>query len=332
MTLSLPGPILCCGEVLVRLSTQAGTPLANGDELRVHVGGAESNVAALLAQLGHEVEMLTALPPSALGDRCVADLLRHGIGTSKLVRAEGRAGLYFFEANGSGGRIIYDREHTAFAGGAGTFDWRSLATHARWFHLSGINLALGGEPARSALAGAAAMKDVGVPVSFDVNHRASLWEGKPEAELAKVRDVAAMADILFASPLDICRLLGGATSEAGAAARAAFAEFEQLRLIASTRRAVEYGRQHLSARVDTRDGGFETDAAPLANVIDRIGSGDAFAGAVIDQLLSGGTPERCARAGLAAAVAKHGIVGDRWIGTRQELEAFDPFMIGDVRR
>lgn len=334
MNLGRTGPILCFGEVLARLSSKAGTPLSNTGELRVNIGGAEANVAALLAQLGHEVEMITALPCSALGDLCLGDLRRYGIGTREVIRNDGRLGLYFFEPTGGGGRIIYDREQTAFAADASSFDWQALAARARWFHLSGINLALGGGPARGALEGAAAMKRAGVPVSFDVNHRASLWEGKSEADLACVRDLAATADVLFASGQDIARLLGNSAlaKDSPSASQALFAEFKELQLLASTHRLLDNRGHKISARIDTRDGCFETEPAPLPSIVDRIGSGDAFAGAVVDATLTGGTPERCARAGLAAAVSKHGIAGDHWVGTRAELDACDPYSASDIRR
>ena len=58
----------------------------------------------------------------------------------------------------------------------------------------------------------------------------------------------------------------------------------------------------------------------------------AIAGAVIDGLLRKLALEGCAKQGLAAAVMKHAIKGDRWIGTRAELQEFDPFDAGDVRR
>ena len=93
------------------------------------------------------------------------------MGTGKVLRSSGRLGLYFFEAAVGGGRIVYDREYSAFAANADQLDWVALAAGARWLHLSGINLALGDEAANSALAAAEAMRSAGVPVSFDVNHR-----------------------------------------------------------------------------------------------------------------------------------------------------------------
>ena len=78
--------ILCFGEVLLRLSAPAGTRIANATSLSVHVGGAEANVGALLAQLGHHVEMLTVLPDSPIGDLCQAELRRTGLATGRSVR------------------------------------------------------------------------------------------------------------------------------------------------------------------------------------------------------------------------------------------------------
>ena len=52
------------------------------------VGGAEANVAAVLAQLGHDVEMLSVLPQSGLGDLCEGELRRVGVGTATVRRLD----------------------------------------------------------------------------------------------------------------------------------------------------------------------------------------------------------------------------------------------------
>jgi 2-dehydro-3-deoxygluconokinase len=177
------------------------------------------------------------------------------------------------------------------------------------------------------------MKAAGVPVSFDVNHRASLWKDRPAEDLGVLSQVAEQADVLFASARDVALMLGeDDLGEHRAAAEAAFEAFENLQLIACTRRQFDEDRQLLSARIDDRHSGHETASAPLRSVIDRIGSGDAFAGAVIDGVLGRMPLDECAAHGLGAAVSKHCIAGDRWIGTREELYAFDPFAAQDVQR
>jgi 2-dehydro-3-deoxygluconokinase len=334
MNLDRPGAILCFGETLLRLSSAAGVRLASGSTLDAHVGGAEMNVAAMLAQLGHETAAVTVLPASHLGDLCAAEFRRVGVGLRHVPRREGRLGLYLLgPALGGGGEVVYDRKHSAFTQHCDEFDWEALARGARWFHLSGINLALGGKPAEASIAAVQAMKAAGVPVSFDVNHRASLWKDRPAGELSVVRQVAEQADVLLANPRDLALVLRrDDLGEHRAAAEAAFEAFAGPQLIACTRRQFDEDRQLLSARIDDRDGGHETAPAPLRSVVDRIGSGDAFAGAVIDGMLGRMALDECAAHGLGAAVSKHCIAGDRWIGTREELYAFDPFAAQDVQR
>jgi 2-dehydro-3-deoxygluconokinase len=334
MNVDRPGAVLCFGETLLRLSSCAGHRLASAPRLDVHVGGSEANVAAMLAQLGHQVEMITVLPSTKLGELCDSEFRRVAVGTRHVDRREGRLGLYFLgPALGGGGEVVYDRKISAFVEHADEFDWAALAKEARWFHLSGVNLALGNKPARSAMMAVEAMKSARVPVSFDVNHRASLWKDRPADEISTVRRVAEQADVLFASHRDLTLILQrDDLPEVRPAAEAAFEAFDGLQLIACTRRQFDEDRQLLSARLDDRNGGHETAPAPLRSVVDRIGSGDAFAGAIIDGVIGGMPLDECAAHGLGAAVSKHCIAGDRWIGTREELYAFDPFAAQDVQR
>ena len=330
--------ILCFGEVLLRFAPPFGARLMNASSFSAHCGGAEANVCSMLAQLGHNAEIVTVLPSSPLGDLCQGELSRTGIGTGKILRAEGRLGLYFMETDARGsGRILYDRAHSAFIEHADEFDWPEISSNIGWLHLSGINVALGGKAASAALLAVEEARAAGAMVSFDVNHRASLWEGRPRADFDLLRRIVSLSDLLFASPADLSRLLDQefqcqTPDERRHAVNAAFEQFERPRIIACTLRWFEDGRQALSARIDTRESEYETKRTEIGAVADRIGSGDAFAAGVIDGVLREASIESSALRGLSAAVMKHGIAGDRWIGTREDLERFDPFSRGDVRR
>lgn len=340
MDLNRPGPILCFGEVLLRLSADPGTRLSCVRRLAVHVGGAEANVGAALAALGRTVEMVTALPAGQLGDLAVAELRRAGLGVRNVSRDDGRLGSYFLE-HGVGARpaaIVYDRANSLFAGVADQFDWDGLAANAGWFHLSGINLPISVKASEGSVAAVRAMKAAGVPVSFDVNHRASMWEGRTSEAAGLEREVMSMTDLLFASGRDICRALDCDVPDATAqgrrqAAEMAFEAFPAAQLIVSTRRELAPdGSPTLTVRVDNREGAHETDPTPIGRVVDRIGTGDAMAGAMIDAVLRGADIFEIARLGVAAAVLKHGIAGDQWVGTAAELEAFHAARQGDVLR
>jgi 2-dehydro-3-deoxygluconokinase len=339
MDLHRSGPILCFGEVLLRLSAFPGTRMSTARNLDLYAGGAEANVGATLAALGRTVEMVTALPLNALGDLCAAELRRSGLGTANVLRFEGRLGTYFLE-HGAGPRpasIVYDRAGSCFSQRAGEFDWSTLAPDASWFHLSGINLPISVEASNASIAVVDAMRGNGVPISFDVNHRASMWASRLSEAAELERRIMEATDVLFASPRDIGRALGrdfpDATPEGRrVAAEAAFDAFPNTQFIISTRRELSEGPPTLIVRIENRDAAFETEPTPVGPVIDRIGTGDAMAGAIIDAILREVSIHDIARAGIAAAVLKHGISGDQWVGTAAELEAFHAPRGADVLR
>ncbi|HEX8413134.1 MAG TPA: sugar kinase, partial [Sphingomicrobium sp.] len=277
----------------MRLSAASGTRLANAGQLLVHVGGAEANVGAALAALGRQVEMVTALPDSPLGDLCVAELRRAGLNVALVKREAGRLGTYFLE-HGVGARpasITYDRANSLFSQAADHFDWIELAATAGWFHLSGINLPISRQASSAALAAVEAMRSAGVPVSFDVNHRASMWEGRASEAAALEKQVMGMTDLLFASGRDICRALDCDVPEAAPhgrrlAAEMAFEAFPSVQMLVSTRRELAAdGSPTLTVRIEDRNSFHESEATPIGPVIDRIGSGDAMAGVIIDAFL-----------------------------------------------
>jgi len=307
-----------------------------GTRLEAHFGGAEGNVGVALARLGFPSAMVSALPDDAIGDAAIESLRKAGVDTSRVVRAPGRMGLYFLTpATGvSAGSVIYDRADSVFAA-TRDYDWPALLAGAGWMHLSGIIPALGPEMAGVGLDAIAAARAAGVAVSFDGNFRGSLWSrwcADPGPILA---DYIAGADLLFGSHRDLSLVLGREFGGAGDArqydaARAAFERFPQLAAIASTHREIVTADHHrLSARIDTRSDAFSAPGLEVSGIVDRIGTGDAFAAGVLAHLDEG--LEAAATIGLALAALKHGIAGDHGTATPRDLAGFAPGL-GDVRR
>ncbi len=328
------------GELMLRLSPPGRELLLQTPRLEVNVAGAEANVATGLACLGHKVRMIGAVADNALGAATIAELRRRGVDTSTVFSEPGRLGLYFLTP-GAGLRaseVVYDRAHSVFAQRpAESWDWDALLTGATRLHLSGITPALGPNTAEAACAAAEAARARGIPVSFDGNYRAKLWEAWESDPRAVLTRLIGHADLLFGNHRDISLLLGRDFSGDGPdrrreAAEAAFAEFPALRVIASTARHVVDADSHrVSARVDMRDGAHQTDEVLIAGIVDRIGAGDAFAAGVLHGLAESGTAEAVARAGLALTALKHSLPGDASLFTRGDLAAFEEGGL-DVRR
>lgn len=323
--------VACFGELLLRLTAPGRELLLQSGRLDVHVGGAEANVATGLACLGHQTGIVSRVPDNALGEAAIGHLRSHGVDASAVAKGPGRMGLYFLSA-GAGARpssIVYDREGSSFAlARPEDFDWERLIGGVDLLHLSGITPALGPGSADAALAAAEAARRSGVRVSFDGNYRAQLWarqQADPRVVLGKL---VAKADIFFGNHRDIGLLLGREFAGDGEdrrrdAALAAFQAFPNLQLIASTARHIERDGSHrISARIDGPETQVQTEEVTIANIVDRIGAGDAFAAGVLHGLLGGKDHEIAARYGLALAALKHSLPGDASLFGQADIDAF----------
>ena len=312
--------IVCFGELLLRLSAPGNELLLQSGSLTVHIGGAEANVAVSLARLGHQAAMASVVPDSPLGQACIGELRRHGVRTEAIRTGPGRMGLYFLTI-GAGHRpseVLYDRADSAFATASpGLMDWREILSGAGWLHVSGVTPALGPESAEAALRAVRAARELGRSVSFDCNYRAKLWERWRGDARTILRDLVAESDLLFAEERDMALILGrdfmeGPASERfAAAATEALAQFPHLKGIATTVRTQKSVDHHdLAAKLMTRDGLWTTRTYSIGRIVDRIGSGDAFAAGVLHGLETGLDPQATVDFGVAAACLKHSIPGD----------------------
>jgi 2-dehydro-3-deoxygluconokinase len=332
--------IVCFGELLFRLTPPGAQLMVQADSLHLDVGGAEANVAAALGSLGHAVRFAGLVSDTALGDRAIAALRSSGVDTAYLARGKGRMGLYFMEA-GAGPRpsaITYDRAGSAFAeADPARIDFAGALAGARLLHTGGITPALGPNGVALAQAAQAAAVAAGVPICFDGNYRGQLWSAWDSDPGAVLRDMVADASILIGNHRDISLLLGKAFSGDGAdrrreASEAAFAAFPKLQLIASTARHLVTSDHHrIAARVDSRAAAHQTEEIDVTGIVERIGTGDAFAAGVLHAWLEGGDVAAMAETGLALTALKHTQPGDMCLIGRAALAGFSAGG-GDVRR
>jgi 2-dehydro-3-deoxygluconokinase len=304
---------------MLRLSVPLGRRLDDARGLDLEAGGAEGNVCVALARLGWRVGWVGRLPDHALGSIIVRILRADGVDVSAVVRArDERMGTYFIEYAASPRpiQVIYDRADSAAAHmTVDDVDWDYLL-NTRILHLTGITAAISDSCYEIVAEAIRRAKAAGVLVSFDVNYRAKLWD--PATAGAKLRPLIAEADLLLCKGADAA-LLFGCTGDPR----------QQMQALKALTRApalyCTFGAN--GAALLLGDDFFEQPALPV-QIVDRIGSGDAFAAGVLDGwLLGAGETDFGAamkdglRRGVALAAIALSQYGDRVLTSRAELNA-----------
>ena len=314
------GTIVCFGEVLLRLAAPPQQLLFQTMALEASFCGAEANVAVALAGLGHRCRLATALPDNAPGVAARHAVGAFGVEVAAPAVADGRMGLYYLQpgAMQRPSSIAYDRAGSAFARiDAQTFDWEKLLGGAAWLFVSGITAALGAGPLAALRAALAAAKSAGVRVAFDTNYRPALWRGREGEAAHTLRELSCEADLLFAGRRAVAMMTGGRFDHADgdegfhAAAQAMFALSPRLSHMAATRRVIHStDRQDLTALLADRTGMSTSGSVPLERIVDRVGTGDAYAAGILHGIHTNQTRDDTVRFASACAQWAHSVPGD----------------------
>ena len=137
--------VLTFGEIMLRLKALGHERFFQSPMLEATFGGGEANVAVSLANYGMEAEFLTVLPQNDIADACIRELRYFGVDTKKIVRGNGRMGIYYLEAgaNQLPSKVVYDRAYSSIAlAKPGDIDWNRAFDGVGWFHITGITPAI----------------------------------------------------------------------------------------------------------------------------------------------------------------------------------------------
>lgn len=275
----LAAELLAIGETMAMVAPLTGERLVNAEQFRLDAGGAESNVAAHVAALGHRAAWFSRLGDDALGHRVEAQLAARGVDVSSVVSDPvNPTGLYVKDP---GHGVRYYRAGSA-ASHLSTADADLVKlTGVRILHVSGITAAISPSAAGFLSRMIARARDAGVLVSFDINYRAALWDAATAA--AALAALARRADLVFTGRDEAEGLWGTAAAED---VRALFADVPEL--------VVKDG----SVGATTFLGGREVfEPALVVDVVDVVGAGDAFAGGYLAALLEDLSTQDRLRAG-----------------------------------
>lgn len=310
-----PFDLLSLGELLLRLSPAGLERLVRGDSFQKQVGGAELNVAVGAALLGLHTGVVTQLPAHDMGNFVKNKVRSYGISDDYFIydhSANARLGLYYYEygAYPRKPKVIYDRKNSSFVTISEESFPDDMYQAATCFHTTGITLALCGNTRKTAIDMIRKFKENGTIISFDVNFRGNLWTGEEAREW--VEQILPFVDIFFCSE-DTARLTFKKEGTAKEIMKS-FTEQYPISVVASTQRIVHSPKCHTFGSViydAAKKEYYEEEPYCNIDVVDRIGSGDAYiAGALYGILSSGGDCRKAVQYGNAAAALKNTIPGD----------------------
>ncbi|MFF6993496.1 sugar kinase [Streptomyces sp. NPDC008313] len=282
------------------------------------IGGAESNVACVLAAAGHSARWISRVGDDGFGDHLIDAITAYGVDTSAVGRDPHRpTGIYFRTAGDRAGddhEVVYYRAGSAASAMSPANTPRARADACRVLHLSGITAALSADCL-------ALLSDLTAPrpgrplVSFDVNHRVSLWRdstgpsapsdpstpsGRSAAGATLLR-LARGSDLVFVGA-DEAEAAWGVTG-GPAAVRAALPEPAALVVKEGANGATLYERGPAGDTV--------THAPALhVDVVAPVGAGDAFAAGFLSATLRGLPARDRLRHGHLMAAAALTVPGD----------------------
>ena len=311
------------GEVMLRLSPPNKEKISQSETFEKNAGGSELNVVSGAAMLGIRSAIVTKLPENKMG-HFIRNKIRYGNVSDDYIiydhSPQKRLGVYYYESGAYPRKssVIYDRANSSFCSLSLDELPEDIYAKTKIFHISSITLALDPSLKETAIEMIHKFHEAGAYISFDVNYRASLWS---EEEAKKtVEAIFPYVDFLFVSEETSRRMLPrtGTLEEIMKGS----ADTYGCTLIATTRReAVSPTHHNFNSKIYMNGNFYEEEPYNNIEVIDRIGSGDAYLAGVLYGLIKYGTPERAIEIGNALSAVKNTVAGDMSASSIEEIES-----------
>lgn len=320
------------GELLMRLETPRQLRFVQAHQFDVGYTGGEANAGVLLARWGLDAALVSAVPDNDIGLACTNQMQQYGLDVRHVQRRGARLGLFFLEMGAAHRptRVLYDRQGSAFAElKPGEIPWQSVLAGVDWLHFTGTAPALSPALAELTREGCRAANELGVTVSCDLNYRSALWSMAAARETMPA--IVQHVDVLIANEEHARDILGASTPASRVADRFEPARYQplmqelrrtfDLRAVALTVRSGDSNDEtHIAAVLDD-DGRLCGSKKYSIRPLDRIGGGDAFAGALIYALLQRRAPQDAVELAAAASCLKHAVRGDFCHASLEETES-----------
>lgn len=315
--------LISFGEVMLRLSPPDKEKISHGQVFEKNAGGSELNVASGAAFLGIRSAIITKLPDNKIG-RFIKYKIRYGNVSDDYViydeSEDKRLGIYYYESGAYPRKssVVYDRARSSMTTLKLSEIDPKIYDQTRLFHVSGITLAINKDLRATVIELVKNFKAHGAAISFDVNYRASLWSEEEARET--IKSILPYIDILFISEETSRRMMQkeGTLQEI----MKSYTEEYNCKIVLTTRREVVSPTRHNFGSIIYYDGKFYEEP-PYENieVVDRIGSGDAYVAGALFGILQYNDAQKALEFGDAMSAVKNTIYGDMPASSLEEIES-----------
>lgn len=280
--------IITFGEVLMRLSPLGNKKFIQANTLEFYFGGTELNVGLSIANFGGSVKHITCISDDFIGDTAISYLNKFDLDTTAIVRSGRPLGVYFLEVGAvmRPSSISYNRSHSAFSSiQPEMVDWESALAEGSWFHWTGITPGLTQGSFDTLKAGLKLAKQKGMQVSADPTYRSGLWKYGVNAKDALI-ELLHCSTIFIGGINEMNEVLGteyGYTNEEFIEASKLLMEtFPSIeKVFDKIRTSINASWHKIRARMWNGVEFRETQDFDITHIVDRIGTGDAFAAGLI---------------------------------------------------
>ncbi|QXP53457.1 sugar kinase [Cellulophaga sp. HaHa_2_95] len=313
------------GEVLMRLSPEGNKKFIQSNTLEFYFGGTEINVGISIANFGGKVKHISCISNDFIGDTAISYLNKFDVDTSSIVRSNRPLGVYFLEVGAvmRPSSISYNRSHSSFSEiQPSMVDWESSLENGSWFHWTGITPALcqgGYETLREGLILA---KKKGITITADPTYRSGLWKYGSDAKEI-LSELLEYSTIFIGGINEMNEVLGTTFNYTNedfiAASKQLMERFPSIeKVFDKIRTSLNSSWHKIRARMWNGKEFRETEDLDITHIVDRIGTGDAFAAGLIYGLQEFDDFKAMEFASAACAL-KHTYEGDVNFATVKEV-------------
>ncbi len=317
--------IITFGEVLMRISPRNNKKFIQSNMVEYYFGGTELNVGISIANFGGDVKHISSVSEDFIGKAAISYINAFGVDTSSIVYSKRPLGVYFLEVGAvmRPSAISYNRSHSSFSEiMPAMVNWEDALKNGKWLHWTGITPALSKGAFDTLKEGLVLAREKGMIVSADPTYRSGLWKYGQDPKEALI-ELLHHSTIFIGGINEINEVLdtnfGYSNEDFLKASKLLMEKFPSIeKVFDKIRTSLNSSWHKIRARMWNGIEFKETQDLDITHVVDRIGTGDAFAAGLIYGLQEFDDYKAMEFASAACAL-KHTYEGDVNLTNVQEV-------------